>query len=151
MRKTVAALSVLLVLSACGGLRESRLNPFNWFGQGREARVEASAETVARDPRPLVAEVVSLSVDRMPGGAIVRAMGLPPTQGYWEAELVAAEDSPAGTLAFEFRIAPPPEPRRAGTQRSREVLVGRFLSTARLEGIRTITVIGAENRRSARR
>ena len=56
-----------------------------------------------------------------------------------------------GTLAFEFRIAPPPEPRRAGTQRSREVLVGRFLSTARLEGIRTITVIGAENRRSARR
>ena len=37
----------------------------------------------------LVAEVVTLEVAPIPEGAIVRANGLPPTQGWWEAELVA--------------------------------------------------------------
>lgn len=138
--------AVMLSLSACA----TRLNPFNWFGGDREERIETVEVVTIVDRRQLVAEVLSLNVDPMPGGAIIRAMGLPPTQGFWEADLVEVgrED---GALVFEFRVFPPPQPTRAGTQRSREVLAGTSVSLQDLEGIRTITVLGQLNRRSVSR
>jgi hypothetical protein len=155
MRKLLAAICILGLLGACG-LRESRLNPFNWFGKGREERVAVQRGPLA-ETRPLVAEVLSLTVDRMPGGAIVNAMGLPPTQGHWDADLVPVltgadgQPLPPQVMVFEFRLKPPPRPAPAGTQRSREVLVGTFLSDQKLERVREITVIGQLNRRTARR
>lgn len=149
-RPVLTVLALALVLSGCAGLRDSRLNPFNWFGGERESRVAAAAGEVV-DPRGLVDQIVSLRVDRMPGGAIVNAIGLPPTQGHWDGELVRRADVPAGTLSYEFRLRPPPAPTRTSTQQSREVLVGTFVSDQALQGIRTIEVIGASNRRSVRR
>ncbi len=152
MRSIAAALSILLLLSACGAVRDSRFNPFNWFGGAEERRVAVVVEEAPADPRPLVAEVRNLAVERIPGGAIIRAMGLPPTQGYWDAELVRiTPEGTAGTLVYEFRVFPPPAPARRSTERSREVVVGRYVSDQDLAGIRSITVIGAQNRRIVRR
>jgi hypothetical protein len=147
-RFLMALLVVVLGLTGCA----SRLNPMNWFGRDREERVQIS-ETVAApvDDRQLVTEVISLSVDPLPGGAIVRAMGLPPRQGYWEADLVEVGRE-GGEIVFEFRVYRPVDANtRVGTQRSREILAGTSLTTQDLAGIRQIVVIAQQNRRSVSR
>jgi hypothetical protein len=77
-------------------------------------------------------------------------MGRPPVQGFWEAELVEVERSDGG-IVYEFRVFPPLRPTREGTPQSREVVVGANLTNFDLAGIRTVTVIGAQNRRSVTR
>ncbi|MEH6776284.1 MAG: hypothetical protein V7668_20340 [Cereibacter changlensis] len=138
----LAGLALVLALGACG----SRLNPMNWFGGARETAPVASVEgPVTRvDTRPLVAQVISLDVKRMQGGAIVRAVGLPPTQGFWQADLVA-RPLVDGVQVYEFRVSPPPVPNAVSTQRSREISVATFISSYQLEGIRQITVQSAGN------
>lgn len=148
----LAALAALMVLSACATVRSSRVNPLNWFGRGEE-RAVAVDMTQALDPRPLVQQVTAMQVDRAPGGAIVSATGLPPSQGHWEAELVETNDGKPvdGVLTLHFRAYPPEFPRPAGTPASREITAGIFLSTQDLEGVSRIVVQGAENQRVSRR
>jgi hypothetical protein len=147
MLRVILALALVTSLAACGA---SRLNPFNWFGGDRETRVEAAEPETQGDLRGLVAEVVDLAVEPVPQGAIVRAMGRPPTQGFWEADLVEVERTD-NTIVYEFRIFPPLEAARVSTAQSREVVTGTELSNFDLRGIRTITVVGAQNRRSVSR
>lgn len=148
MLRVILALALMMSVAACG----TRLNPFNWFGEPREERVRAE-ERVAENPldrRFLIAEVVDFAIDPTPQGVILRAIGRPQTQGHWQADLVeVARDNAA--LILEFRVFPPPTPTPAGTQQSREILAGLELSHFDLRGIRTITVVGAENRRSITR
>ncbi|GFE64119.1 hypothetical protein [Litoreibacter roseus] len=150
-RSLLAALSLVLVLTACGGVRESGLNPFNWFGRDRSEPVAASDVQAPQNRRPLVSSIVGLQVDPTPEGAIIRAIGLPPTQGYWDAGLVRVPSSDPSVLAFDFRALPPVNAQPQGTERSREILAGRAVSSDDLEGIRTIVVNGNTNRRSVRR
>lgn len=149
-RQVLAGLAATLVLAACG---QSRWNPLNWFGRSRQAQRETVPvpEAEPGDPRQLVAEVTGLAVDRTPGGAIVRATGLPPTQGFWEAELVEVETGDAEAAVFDFRVSPPTEAFPASTPRSREVTVATFLPNARLATLRRITVQGATSARTAGR
>ncbi|NOX39534.1 MAG: hypothetical protein GXP05_03210 [Alphaproteobacteria bacterium] len=153
MTRLITAFALLAFLSACGGLRQSRLNPSSWFGKSKETKTVVQAVIKVVDARPLVSQVISLKVDRLPGGAIVRAMGLPQTQGYWKAELVPlnGETPDKGTLTYEFRLAPPPVQQAAGTKPSREVLAGTFISDQKLLGVRRIQVIAQGNRRTVRR
>ena len=137
----IAAAGALLALVGCG-LGQTRLNPLNWFGRDSSERIESAAAAVPTRP---------VSAAPMPGGAIISTVGLPPTQGFWEAQLVRLPTEAPGTLLLEFRILPPIEPKPAGTQPSREVLAGTFISDQDLAGIRTITVQGRQNRRSIRR
>ncbi len=138
-------------LSACGRVRDSRLNPFNWFGRDREDTVEVDEGAFQQDRRRFAEQIVSLNVDPTPEGAIIRAVGLPPTQGYWAAELVEIERDDPTQLVYEFRVARPLEPRRQSTQRSREIIAGEDVSTFKLSSVRSITVIGRANRRTVRR
>ena len=86
-----------------------------------------------------------------PDGAVISAMGLPPRQGYWEADLVEVSRE-GGEMVFEFRVFQPLDPNpRVSTQRSREVLAGTALNRFDLAGIRSITVIGQQNRRTVSR
>jgi hypothetical protein len=151
-RPLIAALAGLVLLSACSGFSQSNWNPVNWFGGSNEVAVAKPLPEGATpaDPRPLVEQVLSMSVERYPGGAIVRATGLPPTQGYWDGEL-AQDPVKDGRLTFRFVLIPPPYAARVSTQQSREVIVGTSLSDKQLEGIREIVVQGARNARSSRR
>ena len=146
----LAVLVLATALGGCARLRELRFNPLNWFGQGRQAAV-VDLYVRPDDARPLVAQVTALKVEPYPGGAIVRATGLPPTQGYWDAELVAQPLDDQGRLVFEFRIFPPPAPASAGAPYSRQVTVAAALSTIALQGVTTIVVQGASNAMSAGR
>lgn len=145
----VVALCTTMALGACSTISGSRLNPFNWFG-GSEETVAAAPVGKPADKRLLVAQVSDMKIEKMPGGVIVRAIGMPPTQGYWEAELVArpVED---GQIIYDFRVFPPLTLQSTSTSQSREVTVAAFLSNIKLEGINQITVQGASNARTSRR
>ncbi len=157
MRTPVSGLLILaLVLAGCGRLRESRINPFNWFGRSQTTTVAVGEPAVPGrpgDPRILVAQVTDMEVARQPGGAIVRATGLPPTQGWWDASLVAENSGlPVdGVLTYRFVVDQPREATRVSTQQSREVTAAAYLSDIKLEGISQIVVLGAENSQSSRR
>jgi hypothetical protein len=143
-------LGLALGLAGCGGLRDSKLNPFNWFrkSEPRETIVLPGKEA---DPRGLVEAVLDLKVEPIPGGAIVRARGQAPTQGYWQAELVAQPLTEGGTQVYEFRIFPPTTRADVNTPQSRQVDVAIYISDIKLENVREIVVQGATNARASRR
>ena len=150
MKRAVVLVTVLgLGLGGCG-FGQSKLNPFNWFGKPR------SGETVALytppvDPRGLVDTITTLKVEPDPSGVIVRATGVPPTQGYWDAALVQLPVDGSGKLIFEFRIAPPAVQTPAGTEPSREVTVATAVSSYTLQDIKAIEVRSAKNAMTAHR
>jgi hypothetical protein len=148
--RSLLMVTLCVALSGCGGLRQSKLNPFNWFGRS-EPRETIVLPGEKADPRPLVEAVLSLSVEPMPGGAIVRARGQTPTQGWWQAELVELDVDENGVLAFEFRLLPPITNTDVSTPQSRQVDVAVFVSDYKLEFVHEIVVQGATNARSARR
>ena len=154
LSKTVpltAALALGLTLSACGGI-SARLNPLNWFGKSREVTVAAAPATdVDVKGRSLIQSVLSMTVEPYPGGAIIRATGLPPTQGWWEAELVAQPVDENGVMVLDFRVYPPVTPWPAGTQPSREITAALALSDIKMAGVSEIMVRGETNARSSRR
>lgn len=147
----LAAMGLVMVLGACATVRDSRINPLNWFGRDSEETVTVAPDGVVVDGRRLATQILSLKVDAFPGGAIVRTIALPPTQGFWDAELVEIETDNPSEIVYEFRVSPPLAQRAQGTQRSREIIAGATLSRVRLEGIRRITVVGGQNRRTVRR
>ena len=147
----ITALVATLALTACG-FGQSRLNPLNWFGRSAPAQTVALVTTAPADPRPLVAQVLTMSIEPYPGGALVRATGLPPTtQGFWDAELVPLPVDESGTLVLEFHIFPPLARAGVVNQQSREVTVAYSLSNIKLDGISQIIVQGAGNARASRR
>lgn len=146
------AFAATAVLASCGA-GGSSLNPFSWFRSEPEVRVAATAAAIPTDPRPLVQQVEWVKVERTTSGAVLSAMGLPPTQGYFDAELVPLNDERPldGVLRYEFRAFAPVVARPAGTRQSREISAGRAITVNDLVGVRRIEVIAASNRRSASR
>lgn len=147
--RRLVVVTLVLALTGCGAIRESRLNPFNWFKKSEPRETVVLVEK--GDPRPLVDTVLSMAVEPIPGGAIVRARGVTPTQGWWNAELVAQDVTEDGVLVYEFRLVPPTGRTDVNTQQSREIDVGIYISDVKLAEVREIVVQGASNARVSRR
>jgi hypothetical protein len=142
-----------LTLSGCGGFSESRVNPMNWFGGSREEVPDLGPTELSVDNRGLVAQVTELTIERTSTGAIVRATGMTPEPGWWDAELVAENfGRPVdGVLALRFVAAPPREPVPATNDRARRLIAVYTLNESILETISDIVVTGSQNSRRARR
>ena len=151
MRAAVLAVLTLAALPGCGWLADSPVNPGNWFGP-REPRQVQPDEVVApaADPRGPIARVTAARLEPVPGGAILRATGLPATQGFWDAALVAVPAEDPAVRVFAFRVAPP---LTADLTRGpvREIVAATFLTDRDLAGVRRITVQGAANAVSVNR
>lgn len=175
--RTLLSLLVIssLTLAGCGGWRDSRVNPSNWFGKSEPRRVVNADGTEEVNPlipersgifdkRPKdetyegtpVDQITALNIERTPGGAIVRATGLSLRQEAFDARLVNVhgEDDDLmpvdGVLTFRLsaiqsRVAP------QGPERTRRIHVGRFVSAQTLAETRVIRVIAARNERVSRR
>ena len=149
MRLLPVLLCGVLALSACGRVADSRINPMNWFGgeaeQENETPVDQEREALRDDK--LILEVLQLEAAPHPGGIIVTAKGLAPTQGYFDAELVefGREES---RLVYEFRATPPLVPQPEGARVTRELVTGVFISRQTLGTARRVTVVGQNNRRT---
>ncbi len=156
MARIFLSLALVLGLAACDG--GFTLNPLNWF-----ASINAEERGVAlvppggwpedTDHRLLVAQVTAMRIERTTSGAIVRATGLPPRLGYWDAELVPLNDGEPenGVLGYAFRIASPRWDNGTAGPKQRSVEAAAFVSNAALRDIRAITVYGDRNSRTARR
>jgi hypothetical protein len=151
--RPILTLTLCTGLAGCGDSSMNSLNPFNWWG-GDDVAVEVTPDGEVVDPRPLIGEVTALVAESTPGGVIIRATGLPPTQGFWDAvllpdspELIPDED---GVLGFDFRAAMPLVAQPVGSTRTREIVTGYFLSNQDLAVIRSVTIRGERNARSIR-
>lgn len=146
------ALAAVVAVAGCGTVRNSRLNPVNWFGGSTSnAVVSNDPQVIADDGRLIVAEVTELHVEHTKGGAIIRAVGVPGTQGWYDAELVR-QPSAENELSYRFVLKPPTDKvQRSGIPRSREVTVATFVNDFALSGITGVTVSGEKNARSTRR
>lgn len=156
----VLPLALSVALAGCGGWKESRVNPRNWFGKSEKVQTlepKTGYLKAKADHRTLVADVSTLEIKRTPTGAIVSVTGLPPTQGWWGAALEADDDARPvdGVITYRFVVAPP-EPGSPASQRvmnagSRTVTAAAFINNVRLADTRKIVVIGAQNERSISR
>lgn len=170
MRKTVLASLVLATaLSGCSGVRESGLNPFNWFGGSTTRKVVAEPQETEVNPlipnrrsifekRPdppyagtLVQDVTELHARRTPGGAVLEATGVFRSLGGYDVRLVEQDDNDPATLTYEFLAIQPPAGRGIGTPHVRTVTAARVLTDQELDGVRIIRVIGETNVRTVRR
>ena len=152
-KSLLVAFAVTLTLGAGTQARDSSWNPLNWFGSSDEAPSTLAVGPAVVDPRPVAREITALGVERTADGAIVRASALPPTQGWWAAELVAENDGQPvdGVMNYTFRLAPPLAPTPSGTPQSRELTAAAFIPNIRLDEVRQVVVRGSENQRSTRR
>lgn len=144
--RLILALLAATSLTACA----SRLNPVNWFGSAKSEPVAAQAAPApAVDPRPLVSQVTKADLDRVAGGVMLTATGLPMSQGWWKADLVPDQAQGLavdGTLTLRFVAAAPVSRQASSTAQSRELTAGRFIPDADLAGVRRIVVLGDTNR-----
>lgn len=141
-----------LILAACGGMRDSRLNPRNWFsGSQAEPTLGPVASTV--DRRPLVPAVSALVIDRTSTGAIVRAEAVMPTAGYFEPELVAENNGRPvdGVLTYRFVAARPRQGVQVTADAPRTLTAAAVLTAFDLEVVQEVVVVGETGSRRARR
>jgi hypothetical protein len=144
LRQT-AALVALLTLTACSNWGQSKVNPTNWFSGAQANAVVPVATQLPSDPRPLVSKLLSMQLENHSTGVIVRATGLPPTQGYWNAELVAQPVDDKGKLVLEFHLVPPAPGAPVINQRSREITVAYDVTAYQIRSITSIEVRSASN------
>lgn len=173
MRKTLTVLLVsTLFVTACG-LRDSRVNPFNWFGRAEPAPIAQDTKPVnpliprdggglfgrnnsdedTYDGRPFE-QVTDLTIEQVPGGAIIRATGLAARQGIYEVQLTPEnedEEPVDGILTYRIEGILPTRATPTGTQPTREVIAARRLTDRALRGVRAIRVEGQLNALVARR
>ena len=160
-----------LVLAGCGGLRDSRANPANWFGKSKSRTVAtASTETV----NPLIPEredsifrrnkaevyegtpvdqIADLRIERTSDGAIIRVTGLSTRQGAFDVRLVPdnKDSRPVnGVLSYKL-LALQPDNTPQGSAVARTVHAAEFISTQTLAEARTIIVTGGRNERRSTR
>ncbi len=173
MRKTLSILLIsTLTLTACGTVRESKINPFNWFGQSRSEAIQPKKNTNPLIPeksggifaglraqdaiyegRPFE-QITNLTIERIPGGAIIRATGLAARQGYYSVQLTAENEDELpvdGVLTYRLEGRRPSENTNVGTKPTREVTAARRLTDQELRGVRSIRVEGQLNALVSRR
>lgn len=164
MRKILLALVVTsMTVSACGAVRDSRINPFNWFGKSRAAAMPAenanplipqrrgsilgNRETPYQGVR--IGQITDVKVERVGDGAIIRVHGVAQRVDAYNLKLIARETKTPSVVEFELLAEFP-----AGSQTvagTRPVVAARHLSTQDLEGVRIIRVLGGTNAREVRR
>ncbi|KMK67248.1 hypothetical protein [Puniceibacterium sp. IMCC21224] len=171
MVKPLLALTIsALVLGSCGTVRESRVNPFNWFGRGQSEPVSANADSgnplIPARSRSLlnlkdneeveyagqpIAEVSELLIERRPGGAIIRATGVASQVGPFDVRLIPVPDeTDLTTLSYSLRALQQPGPRSTGPG-ARSVIVAIWLTDQEMAGITAIRVSGQSNTLASRR
>ena len=172
---TISFLVASMTLTSCGGIRESRVNPFNWFGRAESGPVQ---QTAPEETNPLIPEtrrrglfdglreqatiytgtpidrIDNLVVEAIPGGAIIRVTGTTDVLGVYDVRLTktnkddVAED---GVLTYALKGIRPSRATRSGTDRMRTVIAARRISASQLSETRVIRVEGLRNAQTTTR
>lgn len=173
MRTFLAILVISsMVLSGCSRLRDSRLNPGNWFGKSTSRPVATAPAGQAAEVNPLIPvrttvrlrdrrevyqgtpvdQITNVAVERTTAGAIVRVTAVSLQQGAYDVRLTSETDGDPvdGVLTLRMMaVQPTDEPQ--GSPRQRTIHAARFVSNNDLASTRTIRVVGARNEHTTRR
>lgn len=157
-----------IALSGCSRLRDSKLNPGNWFGKSTPRPVAtASGEanplipqqtTIRRKDRrevylgTPVDQISNVIVEPTTAGAIIHVTAISLQQGAFDVRLTSDTDGEPvdGVLAFRL-MAVQPTDQPQGAPRQRTIHAARFVSNNDLNETSSIVVIGARNQHVARR
>jgi hypothetical protein len=172
---TTTLLVATMTLSGCGAIRDSRVNPFNWFGQSRS---QPAPRGTAAEANPLIPQerrglfssfrsdntpylgtpvdqISDLVIERVPGGAIVRATGIASVDGVYDIQLTPANKEllpdENGVLTYRFEGVKPEKRRRNLTQNQRTFVAATRLTDRQMADIRTIRVEGVRNAQAVSR
>ncbi|MEO0381123.1 MAG: hypothetical protein AAF252_12705 [Pseudomonadota bacterium] len=172
---TTTVLIATLGVSACGTIRDSRVNPFNWFGTSRSAPVEREEVEQTNplipddDSRGLfsgsrnaseeyngtpVDQITALVIERVPGGAIVRATGVSAYDNPFRVQLTPTTDEATpvdGVLTYRLEAERIRDATRTTSTRVRTVNAAVRLSDQDLSGVRVIRVEGVRNAQTTTR
>ncbi len=168
MRKPLTLLLAgSIVLAGCGGWRDSRINPSNWFGSSEVSEAPVSEDVnplipektgrglfdkpEAEDRTVLVAEVSELRIERTPVGAIIYVTGVASRQGAFDVELRPVANEDPSILEYDFRVVYPENATPVGSEFTRTLRAARSLTNEDLSGVRLIRVNGSSNARESRR
>jgi len=173
---TISLLVATMTLTACGAVRESRINPLNWFGGSRSTPIPQKTEaeinplipqttrrglfSSARDAAQVylgtpIDQISGLVIERVPGGGIVRATGVSEVLGIYDVRLTPVNDEEEvdedGVLTYRLEGVRPARVVRGGTDRQRTVTAGRRLTDNQLAKARVIRVEGRLNAQTTSR
>jgi hypothetical protein len=166
-------LAASLTLGACGIVRDSALNPTNWFGRSTSEALASgdgtpvnplipqtggffarrSAEQAVYTGKPFD-EITDLTIERVGGGAIIRVTGLAARQGIYVVQLTPADEDGIpvnGVLTYRLEGVEPDRATAVGSPATREVTAALQITDQDLRGVSTIRVEGVRNARVARR
>ena len=99
-------------------------------------------------------QVTNLVIERVPGGAVIRATGLTAVQGVSLVQLTpSTEDGTPinGVLTYRLEGVRPVFNESVGSTHTRTVVAARALTDQELAGVRSIRVEGARNAQTSRR
>ncbi|WP_410219292.1 hypothetical protein [Paracoccus sp. (in: a-proteobacteria)] len=119
-RLTLPLLIGTVILSGCGRLGDSGLNPFGWWDGSSSAPASLEPEggyLSAADERPGIPLILSVEWQPLAEGRLLVARGFAPVKGYHSAALVSQRSQPGdrlspdadGVLRLRF-VATPPVP-----------------------------------------
>lgn len=172
---TTSLLVATLTVTACGTIRDSRINPFNWFGGSRSEPIQPDARAATNPLIPVsergglfssvrdqveeyngrpVDQVSGLVIERVPGGAIVRATGVSSYDGPYDVRLTPTtiDAEPVdGVVTYRLEAERPRDATRRTSQRVRTVTAAVRLSDIELADISVIRVEGARNAQTTTR
>ncbi|MDU8926815.1 hypothetical protein RXV86_05425 [Alisedimentitalea sp. MJ-SS2] len=147
-------------------MRDSFLNPGNWFGRSRAEAVDEGPvnplipksrglfrRKAEEEYRGIVIDTIAeLRIERATDGAIIQVKGIANTQGWHNARLIEEEDDGSDTtLTYTLQAQRSPYRELIGPPQGREIVVAKVVTENDLAGIRVIRVKGAKNARSSRR
>lgn len=162
MRTSFTALLILtLTLSACA----SRMNPMNWFGRSKQEIVVGEKNTLipqlsgfSKKPDVysgrLVGKVNELKVEKVPGGAIIRATVIANGHGTFDVRLTPEnkDELPVnGVLSYRFEALQSRSGIASGSSQSRSIVVAHRVTDQTLQNVRSIRVLAADNAMVSRR
>ena len=173
MRSLVTVLMISsLTLAGCSGLRDSRVNPANWFGKSQT--VQRAAPVPGETTNPLIPEkrtsilqrksdaeryigtpiyaVEGVVIERSAGGAIIKATGLSLRQGAFDVRLWPENGGkPAnGVLTYTLRAIQRIDTPQGPVQ-TRRVEAGQFVSSQTLDQVSEVRVLAQTNTATSRR
>jgi hypothetical protein len=173
---TTTLLVAIMTLAACGAVRDSRVNPLNWFGGSRSEPIQRDAQ---QEVNPLIPQtdrvglfantrdaanaylgtpidqISELVIERVPGGAILRVTGVSEVLGIYDVRLTPTNvDDVAdadGVLTYRLEGVRPARVVRGGTEPQRTVTAGRHLTDNQLARAQVIRIEGRLNAQTTAR
>ena len=168
MRRFLVVLVISSVaLTGCGRLRDSKVNPINWFGNGKPRPVATAQTGAGTQTNPLIPtkrasifrknktevyfgtpvdQISSISVENLPSGAIIHVTGISLRQGAHDVRLTSTSKAEPvdGVLTFTL-AAVQPQDQPQGAQLARTIHAAQFVSTEDLENTTVIRIVGDRN------